>query len=137
MTDVTVYYLRFVTFMNAFRTLIYTVNQEHATRQKIAKSDWENLKIRDLAYTWTDMIGLFMLFRTIVFGLGSFLQNQTERRILSIFSFSFDMIILFRMLKDRMITKTSSARQLRHPNRQLCLQSLHIVAFVAALCFEY
>ena len=139
MTPSTVYYLRFVSFMSAFRTFMYIFNHDHVTRVKIAKNDWENLKIRDLAYTWTRTVRFLMMFRTLVYGLGSCLQNDSERKVLTLLSFAFDVYMVVSILKERVSQaagRKDSAREHQSPNAPLFIQSLHIIAFALAIYYE-
>ena len=124
-------------FLERFPT-ISVCNQ--VTKVKIAKSDWEDLRIRELAYTWTRQIRLFMTTRVLTYGLGSFLRNRDERNVLAILSFSIDLymswvIYTLYWMKPEKVSKTVHV----HGSAIIptFIQSLHIVGFLLACYFEF
>ena len=134
------YYLRCVALFSAFRVVIYIINLELVTRVKISKADWENLRIRELAYTWTKQIQNLMTFRTLVFGLGSFLRNREERNVLALLSFCTDLQIMFVIYRVYYVKSAKTANSvLVHENAipPTLIQGAHIAAFFVACYFEY
>ena len=134
------YYLRGVAFMSAFRVCMYFLNLELVTKVKIAKGDWEDRRVRELAYAWTKQIRLFMIMRTVTFGLGSCLRNRDERNVLAAVSFLFDLYMMFVIYSLYWVKPPHGSKSVQvHENPIIpsFIQILHLVAFVVACYSEY
>jgi hypothetical protein len=119
---------------------MYIFNLEMVTKVKIAKGDWENLRIRELAYTWTKQIRLFMIMRTLTFGFGSYLRNRDERNALAVFSCSFDLYMMYVIYSLCWVKPAKGSNGVVvHQSAVLpsLIQGSHIVVFLVACYFEY
>ena len=134
------YYLRFVACLSAFRVCVYILNLEMVTKVKIAKKDWEDPRVRDIAFMWTKQIRTFMTMRTLIFGAGSYLRNREERNILAAVSFSFDvymMFVIYSLYWAKPVTRPHSVLVHENPLIPSFIQSLHILAFLVAFYSEH
>ena len=59
-------YLYYAFGVNLFRTVVYIVNQEHVSKVKVTKQAWEDMGIREIMYSYTGLIRMFMCFRAAV-----------------------------------------------------------------------
>jgi hypothetical protein len=119
---------------------MYFIKLEDVTKVKISKKDWEEFRIRELAYAWTKQIRTFMMFRMIVYGLGSMMENRGERNMLAVVSFLFDIYILFVLISMLWMKPKQGVRTIfvhGNPIIPTMIQVAHLVAFVVAWYFEY
>mmetsp|Transcript_87 Transcript_87/g.167 ORF Transcript_87/g.167 Transcript_87/m.167 type:complete len:167 (+) Transcript_87:44-544(+) len=134
------YYLRAVTCLSAFRVLVYLCRLEKVTKIKISKKDWEDLRVREVAYAWTKQIRTFMLFRVVVYGMGSLLQSRGERNILAVVSFGIDVLLLCVLVYSYWLKSTRGQRSVFVHERPLIptlIQTMHLVAFFIAAFLEF
>lgn len=139
-TTPSTHYLRAVACLSAFRTIVYLVNLEKVTINKIAKKDWEDLRVREVAYAWTKQIRLFMFLRAVFYAMGSMLQSRGERNVLAVVSFVIDVYLLFVLVNSYWIKPIRGQRSVFVHERPLIptlIQTTHLVAFFIAAFFEY
>lgn len=92
------YYLQFASFIALFRVFIYIINFNNVTKCKISSLYWKQNEIKEISFILSKILGLFMLFKGIIFGYCSLLKNINEQYNISLISFIFDLYIWLNMI---------------------------------------
>ncbi len=96
-------YLCYGCLVAAFRSFMYILRRKAVTTCKINPEYLSNNAVMEVAYAYTHMILLLMIFKTVVFGWAAFflaehLQYQLQ---VALISFVFDLHIIFQLVTQQ------------------------------------
>eukprot|EP01099_Mayorella_cantabrigiensis_P005031 TRINITY_DN3916_c0_g1_i1.p1 TRINITY_DN3916_c0_g1~~TRINITY_DN3916_c0_g1_i1.p1 ORF type:complete len:151 (-),score=36.49 TRINITY_DN3916_c0_g1_i1:59-469(-) len=123
-------YLFFCCAVNLFRTVMNIFKREEATKAKIDPKQWEKPEVRELAYAYTKLIGLFMSFRAFICAWAAFLEEEDLKKTISLIVFVYDVWILSTLVFPDQSKKVLVNQQAKRP---LFTQSSLVVSGLIAL----
>lgn len=77
---------------------MYTIAKEQVTKVKIDPEQWKKPAIQEVAYNFTGVIRLMMMFRCAVLIFGLSLQSYQEKRTLCYINVVFDGYFMYRLI---------------------------------------
>lgn len=88
------YYSAIVFAISAFRVIMYIINFTYVVEVKVSKQAWEDLKVREVAIAWCQVIRVFMAFRTAMTFLILLMEESVSRQYFCLLNVALDIKLL-------------------------------------------
>jgi hypothetical protein len=99
------HYLLFASSVAFFRVGVYILRPKTVTQIKIDPKAWEDPRIQEISYAYTNTIRTLMLLKGVIFSYCSSFRSNEERDAIALISFGFD-IWMWLMMVGRLFSKT-------------------------------
>lgn len=133
-------YLLFASSIAFFRVGVYLLYPKTVTQVKIASQAWEDVRIQEISFAYTNTIRTLMLFKGVIFLYCSYMKDTQGRDAIALISFGFDLWMWFMMIR-KMFSKTQgdgSLKALLPPTTSaMTIQSILTTSYLFFFGLEY
>eukprot|EP01084_Bolivina_argentea_P128297 226802_1 len=123
---------------SAFRLFAYILNMKMVTKAKINEKDWDNAKVQELAYRWTETVRLWSITRVSAYLSVILAADVTTNRYFLWTNLGIDVYELSDMIHNYYAQSVNGTvvkyRKLKIP---ICIQNTLVLSSLACVVYDH